>query len=338
MSSPISHSKPTINSIDLVAVKFQLNEKNLANGSKVQEFEKLIGVANDVSYALCTSSGSSALQVCLLALKMPIHSEIILPSYVCKSVYDAVRSLGFIPVLCDIGSNWVMTEKSIRSKITNKTAAIILVHTFGIDAWNDELNKLNIPIIEDLCQGFALQKYTHRPLKGIMGFCSFNATKCLTTGEGGAVITNSVDHYNRSTQIIKDKLVSTIFSDYQAALGIAQLKQYPEFVEARKKIAKRYINEINDKSNTENFSKTMDKSVCFRFVLSGNYNVDAIIEKAGRENIAIRRGVDKMLHSKDNLKDFDETIKTFNSTLSLPIYPSLSNEEQDRVIKFINSL
>ena len=338
MLSLITHSKPTINSVDLESVKFQLNESYLANGPKVVEFEKLIAESNDVSYALCTSSGSSALQVCLQALKISSHSEIILPSYVCKSVYDAVRSLGFIPVLCDLGSNWVMTEKSIRLKITIKTAAIILVHTFGIDAWNEELNKLNIPIIEDLCQGFALQKHTRRPLKGIMGFCSFNATKCLTTGEGGALITNSLDHYNRSAQIMNDKLVSTIFSDYQAALGISQLKQYPEFVETRKNIVKRYISQINDKTSTENFRKIIVKSVCFRFLLYGNYNVDAIIEKAGLENIAIRRGVDKTLHKMDDLKGFDETIKTFNSTLSLPIYPSLSNEEQDRVIKFVNSI
>ncbi len=341
MLSYIPHSKPTINQSDISTVNLQLQSHLLSKGAKVSEFEELIAKSNNVNYSVCTSSGSAALQLVLASLTLPRGSEVILPSYVCKSVYNSVLAQGLVPVLCDIEQNWLMTFNSVKTKITENTTAIILVHTFGIDAWDEKFSEFKIPIIEDFCQGYALQQYTKRPLKGIAGFCSFNATKFITTGEGGAIITNDEVLHYKIKETEGNYIVNSTFSDFQASLGISQLSQLNHFVLARKEKAKNYFSGIKKATLTNKFQQIEANSICFRFLLFGDFEVDEIIQKAAEEKIAIRRGVDVMLHKyfkHDDLMNYTETEIVFNSTISLPIYPSLSGEEQERVINFVNKM
>ncbi len=338
MLSYIPHSKPTIDQNDLKAVEQLLNSGILAKGSRTSDFEEKISEHSNVAYSTCTTSGSAALQIILSALKLKAGCEIILPSYVCKSVMQSVLALGYKPVLCDVGHSWVMTHETILPKINDRTGAIILVHIFGIDAWSEDLCQLKVPLIEDFCQAFALHKQVNRALKGIAGFYSFNATKCLTTGEGGAIIANDNEFQYKVKAVLAEQKIPSLFSDYQAALGLSQLDRYNIFLEKRKIIAEQYKKGITNKLLIEKFNSVFQQSVLFRFLLSGSFNIDEVIAKAAKKNIALRRGVDKMLHNENDRKSFINTEATFNSTLSLPIYPSLSGSDQNRIIDFINSI
>ena len=336
MNGFIPHSKPTINAFDVEAVSLQLKSNFVAKGQAVSEFEKQIEICNQINHAVCTTSGSSALQSILLGMMLPQNSEVIMPSYVCKSVYNSIIAAGLIPVLCDIGTGWTMTYDSVNAKFSSKTSAIILVHTFGIDAWDERFSHLKIPVIEDFCQGFALHKYSKRILKGIAGFCSFNATKYITTGEGGAVITNNSALHNSVKNVILENRLPGVFSDLQASLGISQLNQFPNFVKARFQIIEKYMSSISDKESIKQISLVKDKSIYFRFLIDTKNDVQKMIMEANKKGIAIRRGVDAMLHSNTAAADFPNTEKRFSSTASLPVYPSLTQEEQDRIIVFIN--
>ncbi len=333
----IPHSKPTITGVDMESVNNQLKSNMLAKGSKVIEFEQQLATTNNVKYSTCVSSGSAALQLILLAMNLPKRSEVILPAYVCKSVLNAIIACELTPVLCDIGNNWIMTYDHIKQKISESTSAIILVHTFGIEAWDDRLLDFKIPIVEDLCQAYGIHMYTGRSLKGMAGFCSFNATKYLTTGEGGAVITNDKVIYERAKELSSSQRIATVFSDYQAALGISQLKQVSDFTKQRKKIAEKYLDGILKKDLVQSFKKISDRTVFFRFLLKGDIDVQKLITMADKEGIALRRGVDEVLCAPEQANDFPGTRSTYNSTISLPIYPSLTREEQDRTINFINT-
>src|SRR3989344_2473235 len=154
----IPHSKPFVDAEDVKAVTKQTKSGMHATGENVKEFEsemcKLIGKR----YGKATSSGTTALHIALLALNIKKGDEVIIPSYVCQAVLNAVNYTGAKPVLVDIDLNFKdegfnVSAKTIERVISKKTKAIIVPHLFGHAAEIDKIvniaNKYNIPVIED---------------------------------------------------------------------------------------------------------------------------------------------------------------------------------------------
>ncbi len=337
----ISHSKPYITELDLNAVKQQLSSGMISEGRKTEEFENCVSTYTGIKYCIATSSGTSAIELALHSLEIKKDDEIILPSYVCNSVYTAILNYGAKPVLCDIGDSWYMTPNDVKKVFSERTRAIILVQIFGINSWDNEWKNFNTPVIEDNCQAFGYEMNGEiAPLNGDISVYSFHATKCLTTGEGGMLATNDMENYERAKKCKLNLTPHCKMTDLQAALGISQLMQYDTMKEKRKEIAERYFNELPI-DLLSNLLKIKNRSIFFRFPLNiKNISIEDCILKFKLKNIAVRRGVDSLLHRQYNLADseFTNAVTTFNQTLSIPIYPALTDKEVNDIIEKVNEI
>lgn len=335
----IPHSRPWIIEEDKVAIQMQLQSEMLAKGSKVREFEGKLCEYLQLHFVKTTNSGTSALILALMALGVTSHDEVIIPTYVCQSVANAVEFVGARPVLCDIGRHWNMTMENVIPKISKKTKAIIIVHIFGIAAETEKFKQLNIPLIEDYCQAFGKKIGEQKTGIGDISVFSFHATKCLTTGEGGAVATNSLHLMEQLNLITQKNKVFSNMSDLQASLGINQLKRYDNFLEARNKIAKGYFSGF-PKALTQKLHKVCHRSMFFRFPITTKSDFDHVKSDFYEKGIAVRRGVDALLHRNYGMEDnkFPHATNAFYNTISVPIYPGLGKGEVEKIITSVNSL
>lgn len=335
----IAHSKPYITVADTNAVHAQLASGMISEGDITKKFENDVSNYSKVKYSIATSSGSNALVLAYLTLGIKPRDEIIIPSYVCKNVIQAIYQIGATPVLCDIGDTWCMTAEAVSRCISKRTKAIVLVHIFGINANTDAISKLNVPIIEDRCQAFGLEEAGKlEPLKGRIAVYSFHGTKCLTTGEGGMLSMNDVQLSENANRLKNEQSPFHRLSDLQASLGISQLKQYDKMKGKRKQIVDAYF-KFFPEDLTQNTVKVSKKSIFFRFPIKiKNKDIDKSIDWFSAKGISVRRGVDELLHRSLNQNDkkFSNTVETFKRTLSLPIYPSLTVQEVDKIIYYVN--
>ena len=142
-------------------------------------------------FGFAVSSGSSAIILALKCLGVGPGDGVILPTYVCRSVLEAVYTVGGVPELCDVNEFGVMDVNTISRAISKKTKTIIAVHIFANPCNIDELRVFGLPIIEDACQALGLKTPNgNAGSRGDIGILSFHATKCITTGEGGMLLTN----------------------------------------------------------------------------------------------------------------------------------------------------
>jgi perosamine synthetase len=336
----IAHSKPYISSKDSEAVTQRLMTGMISEGDLVAEFENKVSKYVEVDYCIATSSGVSALSLAYKALAILPGDEIIIPSYVCLSVAQSIMNIGAIPVLCDVSETWCMTFESVQAMITPRTKAIVLVHMFGINSWDKRYTELKIPIIEDNCQAFGYEKNGEKsPLQGDFAIYSFHATKCLTTGEGGMLATRNLMLFNSAKRFKDMHNPFSRMTDLQAALGISQLEAYDEMKFKRKRIANNYFSALKPEL-LQNMITTSPKNIFFRFVLTlPDWNVDKVIIDFSKKGIAVRKGVDALLHRQFNLTDngFDGTVRCFDRSLSIPIYPALKETELECIIDAINN-
>ncbi len=208
-----------------------------------------------------------ALLKILEALSLDNNAEILLPNYICSSVYKAVEVAKLKPVLYDLAPNsWGSDYTSIFSKVTKNTRAIIVNHTFGILAKDlDKIAALNIPIVEDCCHALTHEIDGNKISEhSICSFYSFNATKLLATGEGGAVATNDKALFKTLENNQLDKGIC----DLLCSLGLSQLTQYDSFLTKRKEIAQRYFEEMP--LITKHIQK--QPSIFFRFPIYSEKN------------------------------------------------------------------
>lgn len=332
----IPHSKPWLISKDRTSIEKVLMSNMIARGTQVEKFENLVAKYLNARYAIAQGSGASAIILALKCLKIEKNDEVIIPTYVCRSVYESVLSVGANPIICDVNSQGVLDENSISSRITSKTKAIIAVHTFGYPCNISKIRNFGVPIIEDACQAFGMklqhESNSSAATVGDIGILSFHATKCLTTGEGGMLITNSEKYYSEAKKLVHGSHVLSQrcyspMSDLQASLGISQLKRYDEFLKRREQIKKSYLQAVD----LQEFFKhdNVDTNVLFRFILRSNEAFEVLEDRFRNYNIIIRRGVDQLLHRMIELNDgdYNQAVNLFETSISIPFYPNLSDTE-----------
>ncbi|MDD5711417.1 MAG: aminotransferase class I/II-fold pyridoxal phosphate-dependent enzyme, partial [Smithellaceae bacterium] len=170
---------------------------------KVRQLEQEFAAYCGAKYALGVTSGSSALKVALTALDVGPGDQVMVPAFTFLATYEAVMEVGAIPVMTDIDETLNLDPNDIERKLTSATKAIIPVHMCGAAARIDKIlevaKKHNLLVLEDNAQGCGAS-YKGKKLGtfGQMGIFSFDYYKTITTGEGGMVLTDSLDLYNRS--------------------------------------------------------------------------------------------------------------------------------------------
>lgn len=345
MKSKIHHSKPTLCIKDAGLFKSVLASSQIASGSIARDFEKKFSDYIGCAGAVATNSGTSALHLALSALGVKGGDEVIVPSYVCVSIVDAINYVGARPVLTDIDYNTLnISIKDARRKLTKKTRALIIPHMFGLPCDIDQFLRIGLPLIEDCAQSLGA-KYKNK-LTGSFGAISvfsFYATKLITTGYGGMVTADSKKLLERIKDLNEpDKRgdykvrYNYKMSDLQAALGIDQLESLKSFIRKRQAIAKEYTRLLSSydlKLPSEGEGRT---HIFYRYVVKTKKA--GLIKKCFLKNgIEVMPPVYKPLHRylALNKKDFPNTERVYREAVSLPIYPALKREEYLKVIRVL---
>ncbi len=235
------------------AVREVLQSGILTQGAKIRAFEEAFADYTKVDQAVTVANGTVALDIALKALGIRPGDEVIVPAFSFIATSNAVLFQGAKPVFADIDNKSFNIDPSdVRTKITSKTRAIIVVHLFGQPARMDELNEIargrEIALIEDAAQAHGAE-YKGKKVGGLssIGAFSFYATKNMTTGEGGMITTNSSELASKA-RLLRDhgqtkKYHHAILgynyrmTELSAAVGLVQLKRLDECNEKRRKNA-----------------------------------------------------------------------------------------------------
>lgn len=341
--SIIHHSKPDIWEDDVEAVSSTLRSGFLSQGEKVLDFEDKMRHFVGRKYALAVNSGTSALHLALLSLGIKEGDEVILPTYLCSAVLNPITYLRATPVLIDTEkSNFNVSVDCIRQAATPRTKAIIVPHLFGCPVPIDEIISLGVPIIEDCAQAIG-GTYKGKELGsyGDVSICSFYATKMMTTGQGGMVLTDDEDIYQRALDLREfdgcDNYKARYnykLTDIQAALGIVQLERLPEFTRYRRSVARRYNSVFSKLPFTLPEAARIKENVFFRYVMLTDEFRDDVIGQYRHLGIEVKKPVHKPLHRYLKLDPdrFPQAEKLMEKAISIPIYPALDDHEIERII------
>ena len=325
----VPHSRPWLTQADHDALNASLDSGMVADGDESRKLEaaaaKYLGLAGGVA----TPDGTTALYLALLALEVGPSDEVVIPTYVCEAVAQAVRWTGATPALCDVGDDWCVNLETVRRALTRRTKAVVVVHTFGIVAETRPIAELGVPVIEDLAQAFGASSEEGKAGGvGELSIASFHATKCLTTGEGGMAFGHDKRMLDR-LQELKRSAHRLPLSNLQASLGLSQLSRYDEFLDRRARIAGRYREAIPDRFLPPR--EVQERTIHFRFPIRVQGDVETLMAAFETRGVLAKRGVDALLHKEAGA--FAGAESAFEHTLSLPIHPSMSAEEVDRVVE-----
>ncbi|HTL07318.1 MAG TPA: DegT/DnrJ/EryC1/StrS family aminotransferase [Chitinophagaceae bacterium] len=223
---------------------------------KSKELEAAICNTFGTQYAQLVSSGTAALTTAMAALGIGYGDEVILPAFTFVASFEAVISVGAVPVFVDVDDTLTLSPSAVRQAITNKTKCIMPVHMCGsmadMDALEDICREHGLLLLEDACQSIG---GTHRGRKlgsiGDAGTFSFDFVKTITCAEGGAVISNRKDVFiksdgysdhghdhagvDRGADLHPFVGYNFRISELHAAVGLAQIQKLDQFLDIQKR-------------------------------------------------------------------------------------------------------
>ncbi len=337
----IPHSRPTLDGGDAFSVSEVIHSGQIVQGEVVEEFEKKVAKYIGVHGAVATSTGTSALHLSLLAMGVKMGDHIAIPSFVCSALLNVVKYVGAHPVLVDVDPvTYNIDIHDLKKKIKKATRAIILPHQVGLPADIDEVKSLGVPVIEDCAQAIgAVYKGKKAGSFGSLSCFSFYATKVLSTGEGGMVVSDSKsllkkirdlrEYDNKRSYSVRYNYKMT---DIQAAMGISQLKKLNSFLLKRVKIAKRYFSELQGLCILPAISYKDRKHIFFRFLIQIHGSVSKALEFFSDRGVTCMRPVYKPLHKYLHIHGFPGSDAVWSKTISIPIYPSLTDKEICKIL------
>jgi len=339
----------------------------ISTGPKCQEFEDkfagMLGVDHAVSLANCTV----ALHLAMVILGIQAGDEVIVPSLTFVATANAVRYAGATPVFADIISleEPTLDSEDIRSKITPRTKAIIVMHYAGFPCRMDEIMLLarehGLKVVEDACHG-PLSEYKGKKLGtiGDIGCFSFFSNKNISTGEGGMLVTNNAD-YDRQARLLRSHGMTTMsyqratghateydvvslgynyrMDDIHAAIGLAQLDKLRPDLEQRAIVRSWYIEAL------QRCGQVMIPFVNHAGFVS-NYIFPIVINNSNRETRDIIRGkihaagiqtsvhypaVHKFSIYKSPQFMLELTEEAAGSLISLPMYSRLKRQQVEYI-------
>jgi perosamine synthetase len=331
----ISHSKPFVTASLDKKIALLIKEKNFVSTHTLHKAKERFQKKFYLDNLHFTQSGTYSIYWILKGLRLQITDEVIVPSYVCSSVLRAVQSAGVKPVVCDIGPYWHMTRESVERCINTKTRVIILVNLFGMFLDVEEFRFPGVVIVNDLCQCPGLGIKTEKDRGDFLVF-SFDPTKYLNAGGYGAfsIITKTINFFNYTS----DDCLRSSLSTVNLIILEEQLEIFEEMVEKRKKIADFYFACLGDLYTT---SINRKDNAFYRFPLTQNlYEFGALQQAFLEKGISVRRGVDQLVHRLVGRSDrfYPYATQAFNTTVSIPLYPSLEKIETELIVQATNQL
>ena len=338
-------------------------------GKRVQEFESSLRTFLNVKHVVAVNSGTAALHAALLALdNIKSDDEVLLPSFTFVATANAVIASGAKPVFVDINTkDYTIDLNDLKKKISKKSKAIIPVHLYGHPADLTELNEIanqysSIYIIEDACQSLgSTYKNKQTGTFGTMGCFSMYASKVLTAGEGGAIVTNEdkiadtlkmirnhgmVDGYDTRILGLNYRL-----PELSAAIAKIQMRKLKTILDRRRRnsillsnlletIIKKYNIKIPQEDQIKKFNWYL---YTLAFNSSGGLTLRDHIKKKLIENeIGVAVYYDPPIHKTPFYQKFSSLNDDLQNTnwssehvLSFPVHPGVSEMDIQNIVNVL---
>lgn len=357
-------SSPDITDLERKAILEVLNTGNLSLGPKLPEFEEMLAHFVGTRYAVAVNSGTSGLHLCMKALGIADGDEVITTPFSFVASANCILYERAVPVFVDIDPfTLTLDVGQIEAKVTKKTKAILPVHVFGQPCNMDSVLKIaekySLQVIEDSCEAIGA---TYRGRKaGTFGDCgvfAFYPNKQMTTGEGGAIVTDREEiallcrslrnqgRGNGQEWLAHERLgYNYRLSDIHCALGIAQLQRINELLSKRQYVAEVYNSLLKNLAGIRIPSAPSDVTISwFVYVIV----LEKMFTRNQRDKILInlkKRGIccsnyfppihlQPFYASTFGYKrgDFPVTESISDRTIALPFHGNLSKEDIEYVV------
>lgn len=374
----IGYGRQWITDDDIACVIEALKSPSLTQGRYIDDFEKNLAEYCGANYAVAVSSGTAALHIVYAALGLSEGDEIITTPNTFSATANAALYMNARPRFADIEiSTGLINENLIENLINDRTKIIVPVHYGGLPCDMEKIKNIavrhNIKVAEDACHAIG------SGYKGFKTGCckysdaaifSFHPVKHITTGEGGAILTNNKEIYDICLKLRSHGMERQNFlyepdspayhemqllgynyrmTDIQAALGISQLKRLDEFIKRRREIAALYIDAFKD---CEEISCPTDTDNGFHSyhlfpILLRNRDIrDRVFFKLKENNIFPQihyMPVNKQPYYRKSGYDYKDTpmaYEFYTRELSIPMYPKLEDKDAafaaDIIIKAVS--
>ena len=330
-----------------------------SKGVYIPKFEKAFSTFCEVSYAASVSNGTVALHLALLALGIGEGDEVVVPTFTYIASVNCIRYTGARPVFVDsLNRNLQMDPVDVAKKVTEKTKAILAVHIYGhpcdMDALCSIAKENKLYLVEDCAEAIGSKyKGKHVGAFGDVSTFSFFGNKTITTGEGGMVITNDLALYERIVRLKGQGLAKSgeywhdiigynyRMTNISAAIGLAQLEQVDEFLEAKRSIARYYRNGLKElpvSFHDEDADVVHSYWMCSMLVEEPEKR-DMLrnhLDEKGIETRPFFHPVHSMPMYKREGENFSVAENLASRGINLPSYPGLKEQELEYIIASVN--
>ena len=352
-----------------LTIQNTLNSGQIFFGKQIDKLEKNFAKKYKSKFAVAVGSGTDALLISLKSLGIKQGDEVITAANTAIPTISAIRSVGAVPKLVDVGDDYLINISQIKKMITKQTKVIIPVHLYGQTCDMDEIKiisrKYKLKIIEDCAQSQG-SKYKNKfcGTIGDIGCFSFYPTKILGAyGDGGIILTNNFNLYKKIKKIRfygietvdkKNKFFNKYFAreeginsridEIQASILNFKLKKVDKWISRRRQVANIYFKNLNSTS------LTLPKLNKFSYHVYHLFTVyhprrDKIINELKKKMIETRiiyqypihemTAYKKLFFKKNHLKISEKKSK---GIFCLPLYPEITNKEVLKVCKVLKSI
>ena len=360
--------KPSVGQDEAEEVRKVLESGWLAQGPRTREFEAKLASYLGAKHVVAVNSCTSALALALESLELKPGTEVVVPDFTFPATGNVVSRAGLKTVIADVDlDTYAVTVETLKRAVSPKTSAIMPVYPFGfaidLDGIDEFAEARGIAVVEDAATALGTSYHGRRVGSAGRAVCfSFHPRKALTTGEGGCIATDDQRVFELASslrnhgQVSKDGKPSFVYnganyrmSDINAAVGLVQLSKFDRILASRRKRAQLYDRLVRETKMDVHLQKGLPDTVSTyqsyvlrlgaRFRTPRDSCIKGLLEEKGVEtqvgtySLSVQPSFRTARHGK-----LANGPKLFDTTLTLPLFDSMTDQQQEFVIDSLSRL